>query len=308
MTRMRRAIAWLCCAFAMASHGVEPVARLSHPALDEVSGVVKSTQGDFYWVHNDSGDSARIFAIRPDGEPIKPAYLPGSVRDWPGHTIDNAWHFDWEDIALADGLLYVADVGNNANARRDLGVYVIPEPNPTAVPRARAQAFLPIAYPDQTCFPARVWHFDCEAVFFAQGKLYFITKHRRPGRLFSWEPGAKLYRLDTSHTDRRNVLTLLGRHDEVELATGADLSPDGSRLAISTYQALWMFERPAEGDNWFAGTAWRLDLDVDVTRQLEAIAWENDTDLILVNENRDVLRASTRDFVRLPDAEAVSGS
>jgi len=30
---------------------------------------------------------------------------------------------------------------------------------------ARAHAFLPIRYPDQEHFPAKAWHFDCEAVF-----------------------------------------------------------------------------------------------------------------------------------------------
>ncbi len=91
-----------------------------------------------------------------------------------------------EDVAMADGVLYLADVGNNDNARRDLGVYVVNEPNPLYVTKTRATHFLPIRYPDQTEYPAKQWHFDCEAMFTYDGKLYFLTKHRQPGKALQW--------------------------------------------------------------------------------------------------------------------------
>ena len=282
-----------------AADAVQFIGRVEHEALDEVSGIVKSTLGGFYWVHNDSGDDARLFAIDAAAAVLRPPYIPVSEADWPGHAIDNAWTFDWEDIALADGVLYIADVGNNGNARRDLGVYVVNEPDPLAIPRMRTLKFLPIRYPDQDTYPAKRWHFDCEAVFVADGKLYFITKHRRPGEIGGFEAGAKLYRLDTSFTDAENVLTLVSTHEEVFLATGADLSPDGSRIAVSTYDALWIFDRPPDGDDWLAGTAWRLDLDRGVTKQLEAVAWDDAETLRLVNENRDVMLADVAAFVRV---------
>ena len=279
-----------------AADGVRIIGRVEHEALDEVSGIEKSALGDFYWVHNDSGDEARVFAIDADSVVLRPPYIPVSEADWPGHAIDSAWNFDWADIALADGVLYIADVGNNGNARRDLGVYVVNEPDPSAIPRMRTLRFLPIRYPDQEAYPAKRWHFDCEAVFVADDKLYFITKHRRPGEIGGFEAGAKLYRLDTSFTDRENVLTLVGRHEGVYLATAADLSPDGSRIAVSTYDALWIFDRPPDGDNWLAGTAWHLDLDRCVTKQLEAVTWDDAWTLRLVNENRDVMLADVAAF------------
>ncbi|MDE0442072.1 MAG: hypothetical protein OXL38_08135 [Gammaproteobacteria bacterium] len=285
------------CAFSVvAADAVRIIGRVEHDALNEVSGIEKSVLGDFYWVHNDSGDEARLFAIDADSTVLKPPYVPVSAADWPGHVIDNAWNFDWEDIALADGVLYIADVGNNGNARRDLGVYVVNEPDPLAIPRMRALTFLPVRYPDQQTHPAKLWHFDCEAVFVADDKLYFITKHRRPGEIGGFEAGAKLYRLDTSLTDRENVLTLVGTHEGIFLATGADLSPAGSRLVVSTYDALWIFERPADGDNWLSGTAWRLDLDRRIVKQLEAVTWDDARTLRLVNENRDVMLADVAAF------------
>ena len=279
-----------------AADAVQVIGRVEHEALDEVSGIVKSTLGDFYWVHNDSGDEARLFALDAESNVLWPPFIRIAEADWPGHGIDNAWNFDWEDIALADGVLYIADVGNNGNARRDLGVYVVNEPNPLAIPKMRTLKFLPIRYPDQKSYPANLWHFDCEAVFVADGKLYFITKHRRPGEIGGFEAGAKLYRLDTSFTDRENVLTLVSTHEDVFLATGADLSPDGSRLAVSTYDALWIFDEPADGDDWLSGTTWRLDLDRAVVKQLEAVTWDDAATLRLVNENRDVMSADLAAF------------
>ena len=280
---------------------LELVGRLAHEALGEVSGIVKSARGDFYWVHNDSGDSPRLFAIDGEGTPLKPPWMPIDLADWPGHAIDNATHFDWEDIALSDGVLYVADVGNNGNARRDLGVYVVNEPDPLAIPRMRALSYLPVRYPDQEDHPGDVWHFDCEAEFVADGVLHFLTKHRQSGQIGEGAPGTKLYRLDTHHTDAENVLTLVGRRDDVSQVTAADMSPDGNRLAVATYTTLWLFDRPAYDDDWLSGKTWRLDLDTSQAKQLEALAWEDASSLLLTNEQRDLFRARIGDFVPVSD-------
>lgn len=274
---------------------IERIAEVTHPELGEMSGIVASSYPDIYWVHNDSGDRARIFAIHSNGDIVVPRYVPAvfpgrSTDEWPGYAIDNAWHNDWEDIALLDGVLYLADIGNNDNARRDLGVYVVNEPNPRYVAKARATHFLPIRYPDQAEYPAKLWHFDCEAVFTFAGKLYFLTKHRQPGKALSWEPGTKLYRLDTQYTDRDNVLELVDRHERLTLATGADMSPDGQHLAILTYVRLWVFDRPQQGDKWLQSAVRVLDLDRGLVKQNEAVAWESNDSLLITNENREIFR------------------
>lgn len=266
------------------------IASLAHPPMNETSGLARSAQPGVFWAHNDSGDDARIFAITLDGKPVIPAYLARRYRDgsWPGLRVLNAWNVDWEDMAAADDVLYIADVGNNSNARRDLGVYFLPEPNPYAVPEGRAMGFLPVRYPDQDAFPARQWHFDCEAVFVADGKLHFLTKHRRPGEQEGWQPGTKLYRLDSAHTDRDNVLTLVSRRDDVVLPTAAELSPDGSRLAVLTYVAVWIFDRPADGENWLASPTRTIPISRLQTKIVEAVAWRDDHTLLIANENRDL--------------------
>lgn len=295
-----------CCAGALvlamalpAGGAVELVGRVSHPALAEISGLAKSARGDFYWTHNDSGDSPRLFAIDVEGRPLWPAWRRLAFAEWQGHAIANAAHFDWEAIALHEGVLYIADVGNNGNARRDLGVYVVHEPDPLAVDKMRALRFLPVRYPDQKAHPSPVWHFDCESVFVDGGKLHFLTKHRQSGRIDRPERGVKLYRLDTDYTDRENVLTLVGRHDGVLWATDAALSADGDRLVVASPEALWMFERPAGHGDWLSGKAWKQPLEKGVVKQLEAIAWINAETLLLINEQRDVMRANVADFLPL---------
>jgi hypothetical protein len=270
---------------------LERVGRLGHGPMSEISGIARAQRPGVFWAHNDSGDSARLFAFRGAGDVVFPEYLARVYPNgsWPGLRVHGAANVDWEDMAAANDMLYLADTGNNGNARRDLGVYYLPEPNPEAVEETRALGFWPIRYPDQDAFPPQRWHFDCEAVFVADGKLHFLTKHRRPFELTGWEPGTNLYRLDTQYTDRVNVLTHVARRDDVVLPTAAEMSPDGRRLAVLTYLGVWLFERPAKDDNWLGGEAVFHPIDRGLAKVNEAIAWKDDTHLLIANEERDLL-------------------
>ena len=266
--------------------------------LNELSGLVKSRRfDDVYWAHNDSGDQARLFAIDHLGKIIFPSFLAGEFHGevsargktpWPGLPILVAANVDWEDIATDAEHLYIADMGNNGNARRDLGVYVIPEPNPRAAELTRPVSFLPIRYPEQREYPAKLWHYDSEALFVFQDKLYFITKHRQPGKIDKFEVGAVLYRLDTRYTDRFNILTRVDTHSAMSVATGADLSPDGRYLAVISYRDLWLFEKPGANDQWLSGTAYRLPLLWRESKQVEAVAWADNEQLVIGNEEGEL--------------------
>ena len=282
---------------------VERIGVMSHQPLREVSGIVKSeTYDGVWWVHNDSGDKARFFAVDAEGDVIFPERLGSRYhgarrvagqRPWPGHLVHGAVNFDWEDIALSEGRLYLADMGNNRNNRRDLGVYVVNEPNPREIQDTRKLTFYPIRYPDQHAFPPEeeIWEFDSEALFVDDGTLYMLTKHRPAGELDGMSRGTKLYRLDTMHTDKENVLTLIERHNSLPVPTGACLSPDGSKLAVLCYSAVYVFERPAEGDRWLSdGRGHRLRLPVHRTLQAEAITWDDDKTLRIANEQRSIFR------------------
>src|SRR5262249_6712999 len=152
-----------------------------------------------FWVHNDSGDMARFFAIDSAGTLLR------EVR------VDGARNVDWEDIAIDDsGHLFLGDFGNNRNQRRDLVVYEVDEPHPAPssplprvfhVPVIRR---LPFRFQDQRAFPDSAhFNFDCEAMFWRRGVLYLLNKHRSDIR-------TTLYRLDPAADTRQQVAVRLG--------------------------------------------------------------------------------------------------
>lgn len=280
---------------------LKPAATVRHPGASEMSGIVQSRRyPGVLWVHNDSGDKARIFPIKLSGDVIKPPYESGfwvdapeeGKQEWPGIDIANATNVDWEDIAIDGDTLYLADVGNNGNARRDLGVYVVPEPNPEATGVVRALKFLPIRYPDQVAYPPKDWFFDCEAIFVHRGRVHLVTKHRKNGNFAIPDVGAKLYRLDSQHTDRPNLLRKLDEKSDLGgWVTAADLSPNGRTLAVlaqAPVASIWFFDISRSGDKMLSGPSRRLMLSG--AKQAEAIAFIDDRTVVVTNEQRDVFR------------------
>ena len=274
----------------------EPAGRMSVQAISEVSGMVRSrSYPNTYWVINDSGNDARLFAINRDGNAIIPTFSKfsyyGEERErgkdpWPGFRVLYTQNVDWESMTADDNYLYVADTGNNFNNRRDLVIYLLSEIDPTASTQSAAIRTLPVRYPEQVEFPGSgPRHYDSEALFSADGKLYLITKHRKG---LNYEAGAKLYRLDTDYTDQPNFLVLVDSNADVLAATGAELSPDGQRLAVISYTALWLFDRPQTGDLWLSSTARRYPLDTAAVKQVETVIWDDDDTLILSNEQREL--------------------
>ena len=70
-----------------------------------------------------------------------------------GVLIGGAINVDWEDITVDEaGHLIVADVGNNYNDRRDLVLYYLDEPAPTAG-RTVFRKKIFFRYPEQRQFP-----------------------------------------------------------------------------------------------------------------------------------------------------------
>jgi hypothetical protein len=305
---------------------LEPVGHIAFELIDESSALVKSpSYPNTFWTLNDSGDLPRIFAINATGELIAPAW----DKAYQGLMLEGAANIDWEDLAFDDlGNLLVAACGNNGNARQDLGVYLLAEPNPLAVNAAYVQKRLSFRYPDQKSYPPRSRNFDCEAIFFADGHLHFMTKHRADSK-------TRLYRMDAEvdrfsegaqsvssankcdeawylafREDKPTVLTYLGEMDlgrpasegrsdgQQGMVTAADWDPLHRRLVFMNYRAIWMIDRvdaDAKEGNLLAGRVRWLPMDA---RQSEAICFDGDT-LCITNEQRDVFRVSVNALLPL---------
>jgi|TARA_Y100000031_G_C7953762_1_gene262713 hypothetical protein len=106
---------------------VQKLADIEFDAIDEMSGLARSRRyQDVIWMHNDSGDEPRLFATDSRGRVIIPSFLrnfyhgeeaESGKQPWPGLSIVTATNIDWEDIAVDDDFIYIADKGNNGNAR-----------------------------------------------------------------------------------------------------------------------------------------------------------------------------------------------
>jgi hypothetical protein len=257
------------------------------PEISESSGLVASRRHDgVLWTHNDSGDDARIFAIDREG------------RKLAEYTVRGARNVDWEDIAIDDaGRLYIGDFGNNGNARRDLTIYVIPEPAPTGGGVVDVVRTLRFRYADQAGYPEARLDFDCEAMLYWDGALHLFSKHRGNTR-------TKLYRLPLARPDGplqsstpeelalEPLATIeLGAPGPLGVPTGADISRDGRYVALLTYLAIFVYER--EGLTLVPdGPIARIELDLPRTRQAESITWDGGA-LLFGNEQRALYRIET---------------
>jgi hypothetical protein len=198
--------------------------RLGAPEATEVSGLVaSSTQPGVLWAHNDSGDRARIFALRSDGSLIASLDVPGAEAT------------DWEDIAVGPGGdLLLGDIGDNKSVRDAIDIYRVPEPRLADGPTTTAAATrLRLTYPDGA--------HDAETLLAdpRTGEIVIVTK-RLDGR-----SGVYAGRTPARDTPASAVLRHAGdlRLGLAGLATAGDVSADGRTVAIRTYTALYAWTR-----------------------------------------------------------------
>jgi len=249
-----------------------PEAKISFPAINEASGLVKSRLWrDVYWTHNDSGDEARIFPLNAQGQIITPEWAKDTYA---GIKIAGAANVDWEDICADQlGNLYIADCGNNDNLRRDLTIYVIKEPYPESTDVTSVFKKYNFYYPEQRSFPPEKRNFDCEAIFYKDGIIYLLTKHRS-------DTNTSLYRLDSPQLFFDNPAVFIDEFHIKGRVTAADCSPDGKKLAVLTYSAVWIFQSLDDADNFFKGKIFYLPYKAD---WCEGICFDDDK-LMLISE------------------------
>src|SRR6185437_12662303 len=96
--------------------------KFADSQIDESSGLGTSSYGDgIVYTHNDSGDTARFFAVNSSGATVAI------------YTLKGATAHDWEDMetgtdASGKPVLYLGDIGDNSAKRTEIDVYQVPEP------------------------------------------------------------------------------------------------------------------------------------------------------------------------------------
>ncbi|HQC45805.1 MAG TPA: hypothetical protein PLC97_11375, partial [Myxococcota bacterium] len=121
--------------------------------LDEASGIVTSrVHAGILWAHNDSGDTARFFAVNQT--------TGATVAEF---TMEGITAIDFEDIAIGpfagiDGdALFLADTGDNSVNRPNVVIHVVKEPVPgeRQAVSGSVSASITLKYPDKP--------YDCES-------------------------------------------------------------------------------------------------------------------------------------------------
>ena len=249
--------------------------------LRESSGLAASRQHPgILWSHNDSGGDAAVIALDTTGA------VRGRV------TIRGARNRDWEDIAVgpcpAGSCLYIADTGDNEEHRKDVAIYRVPEPDPSARESAPAE---------RLAFRYASGPRDAEALFvLPSGEVYLVTKGRRSA--------ISVFRLPTPHradamvmADEVQRLSPNGAVTIADQVTAADaVSP--ARIAIRSYSVIRFYRlengrlEPVQGQ--------AASLGAETGGQGEALALRDDGVVFLTSEAE---RGATAPLTRLHCSE-----
>ena len=266
-----------------------PFGQLSHSGLlDEGSAFLKSPNlQDVYWSVNDSNNAPALIAFGKDGKIIVPDILPEG--GYKGIKVKGAKNNDWEALAADDkGNIIICDAGNNKNNRKDLAVYIVPEPDPYKETATRKAKKVRFEYPDQTAFPPKKMemNFDSEACFYSKGRLYLLTKHRGDTK-------TKLYVFPSLDFGKKQVLKLLGSAEIGGMATDAAISPSGKKLAVLTYYGAFLFKKSRWKKSFISGKKMNLPFSA---KQCEGITFDDEETIIISNEQGELFRIRTEDF------------
>ena len=186
--------------------------------VPESSGLALTGENGTFYTHGDDGNPPILYKINTQGEVLSRIEIPAKSHDWESISRDQV------------GNVYIGDVGNNNNDRKNLVLLRLNPLNPQIVQEIH------LKYPDQSEFPPskKDRNFDCEATFWHDGQVYLFTKDR--GRSAT----SKVYTVpDQPGSYTAKLLTKLAIPGQV---TDAALSPDGRRLVLLGREEMFVFE------------------------------------------------------------------
>ena len=227
--------------------------------IREASGIVASRKNiGVLWIHNDSGDRARLFAVNAEGK------LLGI------YTVTGARARDWEDIAVGPGpergqhYLYIGDIGDNRARHPSIRVYRVREPE---VDPARASAprrigpaeTIELTYPDKPR--------DAETLLVdPQTKdLYIISKRELFNRVYR----VPYPQSTTTPTVMEQVAVL-----PWGFAVAGDVSLDGRRIVVRSLHNASLWVRPEGQPLWRAFEGKPVGIPLMMEPQGEGISFD----------------------------------
>lgn len=257
------------------------VCTLQDKRIDESSGLAASRRyPDLIWTHNDSGDTARAFLIDHKGQTRAVVNLIGAEA------------IDWEDMEVvgegAAAWVYTGDIGDNFERRPNVVVYRFHEPDlATALqPQTSNEKVTRISpvvnmlcqkvtltYPDRA-------HNAESLIVTPAGDIIIVSKDANGSQIFkSPQPFSDCAAMVLQQV---GSYKFTGASKWSPLATGADLSPDGKHVVVTTYTDVFEWDVPAENP-W--ATLWQNKPRISALpqmKQAESICYTNDSRNLLV--------------------------
>jgi hypothetical protein len=252
--------------------------RLQDDRIDEASGIGVgiASPGDVY-VQNDSGDSARFFALnRTSGRTDAVYDVPGAVN------------IDWEDLAVARDAhgvpsVFLADIGDNQTDRDEVRIYRVDEPRvaPGEHSTGRPDVWR-LRYPDAP-------HNAETLAVSPHGAIYIATKSRAGHtEVYAVPPDPDPKRVQTLrhigsfHISRTSDGNQIGA--PWLLVTGGAIARDDRVFVLRTYTTAYVW-RLVNGDLAAALKTEPTSLLLPLQKVGEGITVDG-TDLLLDSEGR----------------------
>ena len=219
----------------------QPVATLEGgtTTLDEVSGVAASyDNSDVLWCIDDSA-GAVLFAVNTDGS---------RNGNW---TVTGASNTDWEDVAVANGYVYVADIGDNAAARGTIVIYRIVEPTTTGsngtIDAGDIEA-ITCQYPGTPLGEGGGTARDAETLLVdpLTNDMYIVTKRTSVPQVFRLAYQASYSGTQTlEHVGNLSALPEPSSPPTPGQAVGGCISANGKEALLKTYDKVFRYSRTA---------------------------------------------------------------
>ncbi len=234
-------------------HRIERVANLD-PRVKECSGMAYAD--DLLWTLGDSGTPSELYGLDSSG---------ASVEVLTHSSLKNK---DWEELAVdtKSQRFFIGDIGNNANQRKDLQIYVLDS--------NRQVSIIPIAYALQEKFPPnkKLRNFDCEAMVYANDSLVLFSKNRGL-------PIVNWYTISAS--GQKESLIPQRQIFMKGMLTGAAYHETSGQLVLLAYGKLYWFK--VEQNNIRQAKPWLIK-KIPFYGQTEAICFDDKGNLHLSNE------------------------
>ncbi len=246
--------------------------------LNEISGMAASVKNPgCFWVHNDSGDEARIFLINTEGNIVCTLNIDTDYTD----------NRDWEDIAVGPGTIdgetyiYIGEIGDLGRKYTNKYIFRIVEP---LVDTGSLNQQLNIARDSVSTisFDYADGSRDAEILLIdpLTKDLFIITKR---------EDRVQIYELSyPQNYEEKVILTRSSVTLPFRLANGGDISADGKEILVKNLTNVYYWKRTEDESIHNALSRSPEKLPYIKEPQGEAIAWFRDgSAYITVSEKKD---------------------